>query len=138
MTKYNHLGYNKELKELARKLRNNSTKAEIYLWKRALRAKQMMGFQFLRQRPVLNFIADFMCKELKLIVEVDGYPHESEEQWFKDKSRQKELEDYGFTILKFSNNEVLHDIENVNRVISQWIDNHPPAPPSKGEDHRWH
>jgi very-short-patch-repair endonuclease len=90
--KFNHLGYIKGLKEIARKLRKNSTPAEIRLWTKLLRAKKMNGYQFLRQRPVLNLIADFMCKELKLIIEVDGESHESENQWYKDTERQRELE----------------------------------------------
>lgn len=93
----------------------------------------MKGYQFLRQRPVLNYIADFMCKELQLIIEVDGNTHNFEEQWYKDKSRQKELEDYGFAVLRFWDNEVLNDLENVSRVIEQWIEAHPPGPPSKGD-----
>lgn len=96
MAKYfNHLGYNKDLKEIARKLRNDSTPAEIRLWVKLLRAKQMKGYQFLRQRPVLNYIADFMYKELRLIIEVDGGSHEYEHQWYKDELRQKELENMG-------------------------------------------
>lgn len=131
--KFDHLGYNKDLKELARKLRKDSTPAEIRLWSELLRAKKMKGYQFLRQRPVLNYIADFMCKKLRLIIEVDGYSHESEKQWYKDRIRQEELEEYGFTILRFTDDEVLNDLDNVHRVIEQWIESHPPAPPSKGE-----
>ena len=83
--------YNKRLKDLARQLRKQSTKAEIKLWNEVLRSKQMHGYTFLRQRPVLNFIADFMCKELKLIIEVDGYTHELEEKWRLDQERQQKL-----------------------------------------------
>ena len=132
MKKYDHAGYNKNLREIARKLRNNSTPAEIRLWKELLRAKQMLGYQFLRQRPVLNFIADFMCKELQLIIEVDGESHD-DYQWVKDQSRQKELEDAGFIVLRFTDEEIFKDIENVSRVLKHWIEGHPPAPPSKGE-----
>ena len=83
MTEYfDHLGYHKDLKEIARKLRNDSTPAEIRLWTKLLRSKQMKGYQFLRQRPVLNYIADFMCKELRLIIEVDGESHEQNQQWY--------------------------------------------------------
>ena len=134
MKKFDHVGYNKNLKEIARKLRNNSTPAEIKLWEELLRAKKMLGYQFLRQRPVMNYIADFMCKELRLIVEVDGESHHQEYQWTKDKSRQKELEDAGFTVLRFNDDEIFDDIENVSRVLEHWIESHPPAPPSKGED----
>ncbi|HEX6982102.1 MAG TPA: oxygen-dependent coproporphyrinogen oxidase [Balneolaceae bacterium] len=129
-TEQNNFGYNKNLKELARKLRKDSTKAEIRLWTESLRAGKMMSYQFLRQRPVLNFIADFMCKELKLIIEVDGATHHREEQWYKDQERQNELEEYEFTILRFTDDEVMNDLENVERAISGWIADHPPAPPS--------
>ncbi len=125
---YNNFGYNKKLKGLARNLRNNSTNAEIRLWSELLRGRKMLGYQFLRQRPVLHFIADFMCKELLLIIEVDGLTHHSEKQWYKDKQRQQELEGYGFTILRFNDDEILNDLENVSRVIEIWIDNHPPNP----------
>ncbi|HET6528406.1 MAG TPA: DUF559 domain-containing protein [Balneolaceae bacterium] len=96
---FDHLGYNKKLKELARKLRKDSTRAEIKLWTELLRGRKMKNYQFLRQRPVLNYIVDFMCKELKLVIEVDGYTHNFEEQRYKDKERQKELEENEFTIL---------------------------------------
>jgi len=102
MAKYfNHLGYNRDLKKIARKLRNDSTPAEIRLWTKLLRAKQMKGYQFLRQRPFLNYIAYFMCKELRLIIEVDEENYEQEYHWYKDELRQKELEEYGFTIIRF-------------------------------------
>ena len=131
---HNNFGYNKDLKELAKKLRKDSTKAEVRLWSESLRAGKMMGYTFLRQRPVLNYIADFMCKELQLIIEVDGFTHEDERQWYKDIERQKELEKKGFTILRFSDEEVKKDLKNVERVIEKWIMDHPPAPPSKGDN----
>jgi len=131
--KSNNYGYNKDLKKFVRELRKNSTKAEIRLWTELLRAGKMKGYAFLRQRPVLNFIADFMCKELQLIIEVDGYSHEQQKKWHKDQKRQKELEDKGFTILRFTDDDVINDLGNVERVIKGWIENHPPAPPSKGD-----
>ena len=75
ISKSNFHGYNKNLKGFARELRNNGTKAEACLWKYVLRAGKMQGFQFRRQRPVMNYIADFMCKELMLVIEVDGIIH---------------------------------------------------------------
>ena len=73
-----NLYYNKKLKEFARRLRKQTTNAEVKLWNEVLRGRQMHGYTFLRQRPILYFIADFMCKELMLIIEVDGYTHEWE------------------------------------------------------------
>ena len=124
--------YNKNLKEFARRLRKQSTKAEIKLWKDVLRGQQMHGLTFLRQRPVASFIADFMCKDIMLIIEVDGYTHEWEEQWKLDQERQKKLEGLGFTILRFSDKEVLNDIRNVERVIEEFVLNHPPVPLRRG------
>ncbi len=78
------------------------TKAEACLWKYVLRAGSMMGFTFRRQRPVLSYIADFMCKELMLIIEVDGITHSYESFTKKDGIRQKHLEEAGFKLLRFS------------------------------------
>ncbi len=113
--------YNKNLKELARQLRNNSTRAEIRLWTEVLRGKYT-GYTFLRQRPILHYIADFMCKDLQLIIELDGYSHNFEQQWKNDLKRQKELEDKGFKILCFTDHEVMKDLENVEREIMYWIE----------------
>ena len=68
--------YNKNLKPLARELRKHGTKGEAMLWKEALKAKQMMGYQFNRQFPIGNYIVDFISRKLKLIIEVDGSSHD--------------------------------------------------------------
>lgn len=119
-----NLGYNKKLKELARNLRKNSTKAEIRLWTELLRAGKLKGYSFLRQRPVLNYIADFMCKDLMLVIEIDGSTHEDDEKWYKDQRRQKELEDYGFTVLRFSDDEILNNLEGVHQKLLEMIKRH--------------
>ena len=126
--------YNKDLKELARRLRKNSTKAEVILWKEVLRGAKMHDYTFLRQRPVKYYIVDFMCKKLRLIIEIDGFTHQWEEQWKLDKKRESKLEHIGFSILRFTDDEVLGDLKNVERVIEGWVLNHPPAPPSKGDN----
>jgi very-short-patch-repair endonuclease len=93
------------------------TKAEACLWKYALRNK-MMGVIFNRQRPILNYIADFMCKELKLIIEVDGFSHTFEKVIENDKIRQDNLERMGYKIVRFSDKEVLTNIQQVrNRIF---------------------
>jgi very-short-patch-repair endonuclease len=96
------------------------TKAEACLWKYALRAKQM-GYTFNRQRPVLNYIADFMCKEFKLIIEVDGVSHLFEEVIKKDLITQNELEKAGFKVLRFRDEEILKEISRVREVILTYI-----------------
>ena len=92
------------------------TKAEACLWKYALKGKRINGLQFRRQRPVLNYIADFMCQEIKLIIEVDGWTHLFDEVAERDIQRQKDLEAAGFTVIRFCDEEVLNDI---NRVIDR-------------------
>jgi len=86
--------YNDNLKPFARKLRSDSTKAEIRLWCELL-SKSKLGVPFLRQRPILNFIADFMCVKLKLIIEVDGYSHKFKTE--EDAERDKILAEHGYT-----------------------------------------
>ena len=119
--KDNYLLYNKNLQLFANENRKQMTKAEACLWKYALRAKQM-GYTFNRQRPVLNYIADFMCKELKLIIEVDGYSHLLEDVIKNDTIRQQKLENAGFKIIRFKDKEVLNEIKRVRDVIQITID----------------
>ena len=80
-----------------------------------------MGYQFLRQRPVLNFIADFMCIELMLIIEVDGVTHLLEETQARDKVRLKLPEDTGFKVLCFEDGVVLNNLSMVLTVLEQEI-----------------
>ncbi len=120
--KHNNHHYNKNLQTNANHLRKEMTKAEACLWKYVLRASQLKGFQFRRQRPVLNYIADFMCKELMLIIEVDGITHQLEETIKKDAIRQKALENAGFTVLRFPDEEVLNHIQAVQNFLEDWIE----------------
>jgi very-short-patch-repair endonuclease len=124
MSDNNNSHYNKKLQPFAKALRSEMTKAEACLWKYVLKARKMKGYQFRRQRPVLNYIADFMCKELNLIIEVDGVTHSYETVALKDEKRTLDLENHGFTVLRYSDEEVLHHIENVHEGIASWIDDH--------------
>lgn len=119
-TKENYNLYNKSLQPFANENRKEMTKAEACLWKYALRAKQM-GYTFNRQRPVMNYIADFMCKPLKLIIEVDGYSHTLESVIEKDRIRQFNLEKAGFKVIRFSDREVMTQILKVRAVILEVI-----------------
>jgi very-short-patch-repair endonuclease len=100
--KANFFLYNKALRSKAKSLRSTMTKAEACLWKYVLSGRKLNGFQFRRQRPVLRYIADFMCKELKLIIEVDGITHTYESVHENDIKKQEELEKAGFAILRFT------------------------------------
>ena len=116
------------------------TKSEACLWKYVLRARQMKGYPFRRQRPVLNYVVDFMCKELSLIIEVDGITHESDEGHQRDKIRDKNLKNLGFEVLRFSSWEVLNQIDDVAIMIGDWIDRNakvpPPGPRQRGKRDR--
>ena len=81
----------------------------------------MMGYDFHRQKPLLNFIADFFCHELKLVIELDGYTHQFEEVTAKDQIKQDEFESLGLTVLRFTDEEVMKDINNVLRTIEIYI-----------------
>lgn len=115
--------YNKKLRKLAVKNRNKATKAEACLWKYALRKKQIKGYTFKRQRPVLDYIADFMCQKIKLIIEVDGHSHDSEEAMIRDRKRQRRLEDIGFTLIRFTNEDVLTNMDSVKAQICKVVEN---------------
>jgi len=120
--KNNFYGYNHKLQPFANKLRKEMTKAEACLWKYALRAKKMKGYPFCRQRPVLNYIADFMCKELKLIIEVDGITHDFEKTAKRDDQRTDDLEQAGFKVIRFTDEQVLNQIQEVIRRIEDVIE----------------
>jgi len=129
--KNNLCSYNKRLQPFANKLRKEMTKGEACLWKYVLRARQMKGYQFRRQRPVLDFIADFMCKELRLVIEVDGITHDNKLE--KDNHRDDKLRQAGFYVYRFTDEEVLMNIEGVMMAIERIIDEIiPPPAPSKG------
>ncbi len=132
----NYCGYNRKLQPFANKLRKEMTKAEACLWKYTLRARQMNGYQFRRQRPVLQYIADFMCKELKLVIEVDGLTHQSNETCEKDKRKTYALERARFKVLRFADEQVLNNMNGVREVILSVIEEleaPPPTPASGGQ-----
>lgn len=112
--------YNPYLKEKARELRNNSTLGEIILWKK-LKGKQCYGFDFHRQKPISNYIVDFYCHKLKLIIEIDGYSHNF--KFEEDKKRDFDLNELGFTVLRFSEGEVRNNLDLVLNSISKFIEN---------------
>ena len=112
--------YNKHLKTFAHKNRYEMTKAEACLWKFLLSGKKL-GYTFNRQRPILNYIVDFMSKELKLIIEVDGYSHFLDEVIIKDGKKQNALEDSGYTLIRFTDEEILNQIDIVKATILNCI-----------------
>jgi very-short-patch-repair endonuclease len=127
--------YQKKLRPFASKLRKEMTKSEACLWKYVLRAGLMKGYSFRRQRPVLQYIADFMCIDLKLIIEIDGVTHTWENSIERDLKRQGDLECAGFTVLRFTDEEVLKHMNIVRVQIEHCISKleaqvHPLPPPA--------
>jgi very-short-patch-repair endonuclease len=120
MSKRKIIPYNPKLTALGRKLRNESTETEIYLWLK-LKGKQMYGYDFHRQKPIDNYILDFFCYDLLLGIEVDGYSHEILKVYNNDRIKEKRMNELGITILRLSDFEVLKDMENVIRAIEFFI-----------------
>jgi len=111
--------YNPKLKQRARELRKNSTLSEVLLWEE-LKSRKMLGYKFLRQKPIGNYIVDFFSNKLKLVIEIDGDSH-TEEKFEYDINRQKWLESRGVNVLRFNDLEVKKDMDNVLSAIEGWI-----------------
>ncbi len=111
--------YNKNLKQASRDLRNNMTDAEKLLWPR-LRNKQILGLQFYRQKPILNFIVDFYCPAANLVIECDGGQHFTKEELEADQIRDKALAQLGLKVLRFDNVQVMKQIDDVVEVVYQY------------------
>lgn len=95
----------------------------------------MYGYDFHRQKPVDNYILDFFCYELMLGIEVDGYSHEFLEVYDKDVIKEAKMNEFGITVLRFTDYQVLKDTENVIRAIEQYIldfEEHTPNPSLEG------
>ncbi len=112
--------YDKNLKKLARQLRNNSTQSEIYLWQK-LKRKQFFGYDFHRKKLIDCYILDFFCHELMLGIEIDGYSHEFIEVFEKDTIKSKRMCELGITIIRFSDKEIFKDMENVLRALEFYV-----------------
>lgn len=94
---------------IARRLRRDATEAEKRLWQ-VLRGRQLLGFKFRRQSPVAGFIADFLCEELRIIVEADGGQHADSA---KDKDRTLRLQAAGYQVIRYWNNDIIGNMEGV-------------------------
>lgn len=105
------LPYNKNLTERARENRKNPTKAESKIWHEVLRMRQFANFKFLRQKPIDQYIVDFYCSELRLVIEVDGDSHAEAVEY--DAERTQVLESLGLRVVRFTNTDVLGNIEGV-------------------------
>jgi len=118
--KHSNHHYNKELKEFARELRSETvSKAEKRIWKALLSRKQLEGLRFLRQRPIDNFIVDFFCPELLLIVEIDGNSHFRKPEY--DRYRQDKLEALGYKMIRFTEGLVMQNLNEVHVQLTHAV-----------------
>jgi len=108
--------YKAYLKKYARALRKKMTDSEMLLWSR-IRKKQLLGAQFYRQSPIEGFIVDYLCPSAKLIIEVDGGQHNLPEQIERDRKRDGALHDLGYKVLRFSDRDVLLNIQGVVEAL---------------------
>lgn len=108
-------GTTREIEQAARHLRQNLTPAEAILWEE-LRGRKLEGLKFRCQHPIGRFIVDFYCPSFKLIIEIDGGIHIQQQDY--DQARTDQLQDFGYSVLRFTNDEVINDLPKViNQII---------------------
>ena len=106
------------LKGFARENRKGMTDAEQWMWEHL---RTIPEIRFRRQHPIGDYIVDFVCLNLNLIIEIDGAYHNEPQQQAEDAIRSDYLRDHGFIILRFTNEEVLYDTETVIQTINKEI-----------------
>jgi very-short-patch-repair endonuclease len=119
LDKFNYLPYKRKLTKLARQNRNNPTPVEKKIWYEVLCRKQFEGYKFTRQKPIADFIVDFYCSKLRLVIEIDGDTHTESAEY--DEVRTKMLNQYGVTVLRYANRDVLNNIEGVYQDLMQIV-----------------
>jgi len=120
---------NRNLVNIARGLRKKATEVEKLLWLR-LSSRQMEGFKFRRQQPIGQYVVDFVNFEKKLIIELDGGQHKIQKE--EDKKRDNWLEEQGFEVLRFWNNEVFESLEGILDVVREKLLSPSPIPSRQG------
>ncbi|MDC8000605.1 DUF559 domain-containing protein [Aequorivita todarodis] len=110
--------YNKHLKLIARELRKNMTPSEQIMWENI--RKKSLGVEFHRQVPILNYIVDFYCHEIGLALEIDGSIHDN--NYLEDAERQGKMEKQGVRFLRFTNDEVLYNLDDVLNTIRNYVE----------------
>ncbi len=122
------------MRSLAKELRKKGVLSEVLLWNQ-LKGRKMSGYQFVRQKPIGDYIVDFFCGTLRLVIEIDGESHDG--RFLYDTDRQKFLESIGLTVLRFNDADLKKDMANVLIAIEGWIETAYKQPPSspfaKGE-----
>ncbi len=108
------------LTDRARLLRKQKTHAEMLFWE-AVRGKRFLGLKFVRQKPLLHFIADFYCARLQLVIEIDGEIHDDTEEY--DRVRSDELNTFGITVIRYSNDDVISNLNGVLKDLEHRVEN---------------
>ncbi len=132
--------YNNSKKVFARILRTHGTKGEARLWSQVLRNKSFYGLQFNRQFAIDKYIVDFICRRLKLIVEIDGESHDQKGE--TDEIRDKVMKELGYKVIRVTEKEVMSDLPNVIRTteafcLKIFCHFNPPTSFSKGDKGKW-
>jgi very-short-patch-repair endonuclease len=115
-----YYGATPDIFKKAKELRRYETDAEKRLWAKLCR-NQMSGLKFRRQHPINRFIVDFYCVKIKLVIEVDGNLHEIPENKVYDIGRSQILNDFGITVIRFSNKQIITDIESTINEIEIYV-----------------
>ncbi len=128
--------YDPKLKERARALRKAGVLSEALLWNQ-LKTRKLRGYQSSRQKPIDEYIVDFYCSKLSLVIEIDGSSHSSRTTY--NSHRQARLESLGLTALRFLDSDVRNNLAGVVAIVLEWIDQRtssttsPWSPFAKGE-----
>jgi very-short-patch-repair endonuclease len=117
--KFNYLPYKRKLTELARKNRSNPSPAEKKIWSKVLCRKQFKGYKFTRQKPLGGYIVDFYCSKLQLVIEIDGDSHVENKEY--DETRTEVLSQLGLRVLRYTNREVLNNLDGVYQNLMQIV-----------------
>jgi len=112
--------YNPRLKKISRHLRKNMTFTEVILWKKISR-RQILNFQFYRQRPIGNYIVDFFCPKAKFIIELDGCQHKKKKILIKDKERDEYFNNLGYYVMRFDDYDVIRNLDGVINEIWKYL-----------------
>ncbi len=119
----------RELKPIRRKLRNNPTDPEIRFWEH-IRMRQIHGLKFRRQCSVGRYVVDFYCFARKLAIEIDGDSHFTEQGMWYDARRTHFLEKHGIRVLRFTNDDVMTNIEGCIEALMEYMEGMGPPPES--------
>lgn len=113
------LKFRRDLTQKAKVNRKNMNRCEAKLWYEILSYKKLLDYKFTRQKPILNYIVDFYCHKLKLVIEVDGRSHDEQVEY--DKRRNDDLQELGLKILRYTNSEVMQNIEGIHLDLLEQV-----------------